>query len=74
MRSRSTVLAAAAASALALGTTGTTAIAADSTGNSPAGHYIVVLDDGALSRTVAAAHADRFGFELGHVYTSALDG
>ena len=24
--------------------------------------------------TVAAAHADRFGFELGHVYTSALAG
>ena len=74
MRSRFTVLAVAAASALALSTTGTTATAADSTGDSPTGHYIVVLDDGALSRTVAAAHADRFGFELGHVYTSALEG
>jgi subtilisin family serine protease len=34
----------------------------------------MVLDDGALSRTVATAHADRFGFELGHVYTTALQG
>jgi len=81
MRSRFTALAVAAASAMALtiapalgGTTGTTASAADSTQASPAGSYIVVLDDGALSRTIAAAHADRFGFELGHVYTTALQG
>ena len=81
MRSRFTALTVATASALALavapalsGTAGTTAAASDSTQASPLGSYIVVLDDGALSRTVAAAHADRFGFELGHVYASALDG
>src|SRR5688500_15724795 len=77
MRSRITALAVAAASALALtitGTTVTTTTAADSTLAATPGHYIVVLEDGALSRTLAAAHADSFGFELGHVYTTALQG
>ena len=36
--------------------------------------YVVVLDDSATARTVATGHADRFGFDLGHVYTSALQG
>jgi subtilisin len=38
------------------------------------GSYIVVLDDSVVSRTVARVHADRFGFDLGHVYSSALQG
>jgi subtilisin len=38
------------------------------------GSYIVVLDDHASARTVAAAQAQRFGFDVGHVYTSALQG
>ncbi len=36
--------------------------------------YIVVLKDGADARSVAMAHAGRFGVEVGHVYTSALQG
>ena len=77
MRSRFTALMVAAASALALtvGTTAaTTATAAAPTQAQATGNYIVVLEDGALARTVSAAHADRFGFELGHVYTTALQG
>jgi subtilisin family serine protease len=35
---------------------------------------VVVLDDSAVARTVAQAHADRFGLELGHVYSTALQG
>jgi len=79
MRSRFTALTVATASALALavapalgGTAATTAAPAPSA--SATGSYIVVLDDGALPRPVAAAHADRFGFELGHVYSTALQG
>ena len=77
MRSRFTALMVAAASALALtiGTTAaTTATAAAPTQASATGNYIVVLEDGALARTVSAVHADRFGFELGHVYSTALQG
>jgi subtilisin family serine protease len=33
-----------------------------------------VLEDGTAARTVAAAQAERFGFDLGHVYTTALKG
>ena len=36
--------------------------------------YIVVLDDSADARAVAPAQAQRFGFDVGHVYTSALQG
>ena len=36
--------------------------------------YIVVLEDGADARSVAAAQADRLGLDVGHVYTFALDG
>ncbi len=36
--------------------------------------YVVVLDDAASARSVATAHADRFGLDLGHVYSSALQG
>ncbi len=75
MRSRITTLAVAAALGLTASTmTATTASVPDTSVTSATGHYIVVLEDGAASRTVAAAHADRFGFELGHVYTSALQG
>jgi len=67
--------AAAAASALALGTTvlPSSASAAPERSGSEAG-YIVVLDDSAVARAVAQAHADRFGLDLGHVYSSALQG
>jgi hypothetical protein len=74
---RGTLLAtaAAAASALALGTTvlPSGASAAPERSGSEAG-YIVVLDDSAVARAVAQAHADRFGLDLGHVYSSALQG
>ena len=36
--------------------------------------YIVVLEDGADARSLAAAHADRLGLDVGHVYGTALDG
>ncbi|MFC6286400.1 S8 family peptidase [Nocardioides sp. GCM10027113] len=75
MRRTSLVAAAAAASAITLGATAltTTATAAPSVAGAPGG-YIVVLDDSADARTVAAAHADRFDLDLGHVYSSALQG
>ena len=76
MRRSLTLTAAAALSALALGGS-TLAASPASSVSAPApasGGYIVVLDDGAAARTVAQAHADRFGFELGHVYSSALQG
>lgn len=75
MRRTFTATAAAAASALALGATALTtptATAAPLSGDAEA--YIVVLDDSLSARTVAPAHADRFGFDLGHVYSSALQG
>ena len=75
MRRSLTLTAAAAVSALALAGS---ALAASPATSAPAtaasSGYIVVLDDGAAARTVAQAHADRFGFELGHVYSSALQG
>jgi subtilisin len=68
-------LAAAAACTLLLGGSG---IAAHATVPAPAdlgaGNYIVVLKDGTAARSVAAAHAERFGLDVGHVYTSALRG
>ncbi len=66
-------LAAAAACTLVLGTSGLAATAAPSTPD-PAGKYVVVLKDNASARAVAAAHAERFGLDVGHVYTSALQG
>ena len=36
--------------------------------------YIVVLEDGADARSLAAAQADRLGLDVGHVYGTALDG
>ena len=36
--------------------------------------YIVVLTDAMDARTVATTQARKFGFEVGHVYTSALQG
>ncbi len=36
--------------------------------------YIVVLDDSVDARTIAPVQAERFGFDVGHVYHSALQG
>ncbi|MGH3336543.1 MAG: S8 family serine peptidase, partial [Nocardioides sp.] len=71
-----------AAAALAISTVlglGATAVTADAAPASPgistaAAPYIVVLHDTADARAVAPAQASRFGFDLGHVYTSALQG
>jgi subtilisin family serine protease len=61
--------------ALASGATvATTASATSSVAVNQTSGYIVVLDDGAAARHVAATHAERFGFDLGHVYSSALKG
>jgi subtilisin len=61
---------------LGLGATAVTAQAAPSSTSLPTASapYIVVLDDSADARVVATAQASRFGFDLGHVYTSALQG
>ncbi|MFL6001549.1 MAG: S8 family serine peptidase [Nocardioides sp.] len=61
---------------LGLGATAVTAEAAptSSASSAAASPYIVVLNDGADARTVAAAQASRFGLEVGHVYTAALQG
>ena len=67
-------LAAAAACTLVLGTSGLAATAAPAPAELTSGSYIVVLEDDASARSVASAHADRFGLEVGHVYTSALQG
>ncbi|QZY28824.1 S8 family serine peptidase [Nocardioides coralli] len=71
-------MAAAGAAALALGAA---ALAPATASAEPSGkpgsapdNYIVVLEDGAAAKAVANAHADRFGLELGHVYTTAIDG
>jgi len=74
---RRTLLATAAASAAALALGATVLPSGASATTGPAGAatgYIVVLDDSATARTVAQAHADRFGLDLGHVYSSALQG
>lgn len=67
-----------AALALTLAGGVTAAAGATSTAAIPVGDqargYIVVLDDSAAARTVAQVHADRFGFDVGHVYSSALQG
>jgi subtilisin len=68
-------LAAAAACTLLLGGSGLAANAAVPAPADPgAGNYVVVLHDSASARTVASAHAERFGLDVGHVYTSALQG
>ena len=74
-----TAAALAASTVLSLGaaTVATTTLAASAaptaTAATPA-PYIVVLADTVDARTVATAQAQRFGFEVGHVYTSALQG
>jgi subtilisin len=71
--------AAALASTVVLGF-GATAVTADAAPTSPglsaaaAAPYVVVLDDSADARALAPAQANRFGFDVGHVYTSALQG
>jgi subtilisin len=68
-------LAAAAACTLLLGGSGLAANAAvPAPADLGAGNYVVVLKDSASARAVASAHADRFGLDVGHVYTSALQG
>jgi subtilisin len=61
---------------LGLGATAVTADAAPTsrTLSTAAAPYIVVLNNSADARAVAPAQASRFGFDLGHVYTSALQG
>jgi subtilisin family serine protease len=73
-----------ATAALAAGTVvalGSTAFAAASAAplpdSSTAGltqPYIVVLEEGAATSSVVDRHVDRFGLDVGHVYTSALRG
>jgi subtilisin len=58
---------------------GATAVTAEAAPTSPSvsaasAPYIVVLHDTADARAVAPAQASRFGFDVGHVYTSALQG
>jgi subtilisin len=68
-------LAAAAACTLLLGGSGLAANAAvPAPSDLGAGNYVVVLKDSASARAVASAHAERFGLDVGHVYTSALQG
>ena len=73
---RTAALAGIACATLALGTSPLAALAAPAPVVTPsaAGSYIVVLEDTAAARTTAAAHAERFGLDLGHVYTSAVRG
>jgi subtilisin len=61
---------------LGLGATAVTADAAPTAPNlsTASAPYIVVLHDTADARAVAPAQASSFGFDLGHVYTSALQG
>lgn len=82
MRLRSPALVAAVAAALALsvgtpaGSTAATTSSSSSLAGIPSatGSYVVMLDDDLAARTVSALHADRFGLDLGHVYSSALEG
>lgn len=84
MRRTIVIPAAAALTALVLGGTGLAATAATPLSQSgstsaasalgtPTG-YIVVLDDAQSAAKVAPLQAERFGFDLGHVYSSALQG
>ncbi|HEX5770729.1 MAG TPA: S8 family serine peptidase [Nocardioidaceae bacterium] len=66
-------VAVAAACTLALGTSGLAATAAPAA-DLGEGRYIVVLKDGSSARSLANLHADRLGVDVGHVYTSALQG
>ena len=74
-----TAAALAASTVLSLGaaTVATTTMAASAAPTANAATpapYIVVLADTVDARTVATTQAQRFGFEVGHVYTSALQG
>ncbi len=48
--------------------------AAPNAASAAAAPYVVVLDDAVDARAVAPLQAERFGFEVGHVYHSALQG
>ena len=74
-------LAAAALAATTMLGLGATAVSADAAPASPSisastapAPYIVVLNDTADARSLAPAQASQFGFEVGHVYTHALQG
>jgi subtilisin family serine protease len=71
---RTLMITAAAASALVLGSGLAAAAPAAPPGAGDATGYVVVLDDGVDAADVAAAHADRLGLDLGHVYSAALQG
>ncbi len=72
----STVAASLAAVVVALGTTTLSApvVAAPAPATPALAPYIVVLDDAVDARTVAPLQAKQLGFDLGHVYHSALQG
>ena len=61
---------------LGLGATAVTAeaVPTSSASSAAAAPYIVVLNDSADAQVAAPAQASRFGFEVGHVYTHALQG
>jgi subtilisin len=71
-----TLLACAGVSALLIATLGSAAGAAGQRSQAPsaAGRYIVVLNNTAAAGQVAGLHADRYGFQVGHVYRHALKG
>ncbi len=66
----------AASSVLTLGVTTLSAQAAQAAPTVAAAPapYVVVLNDSADAAALAPLQADRFGFDVGHVYTSALQG
>ncbi len=79
MRHRSARTAIAVATLVALGSTSLSAQAApgdrsDRADRRGAESYILVLADTAAAKRTAAAHEDRLGLDVGHVYTSALKG
>lgn len=75
MRSGLTISGGVLAIALATGATvvTTTPVSSSPATTPPSGH-IVVLEEAVRPRAVAAAHADRYGFQVGHVYSAALRG
>ncbi len=71
-----TSVALAASTVLTLGATTLTAYATQAAplaAGTPA-PYVVVLNDSADAAALAPVQADRFGFDVGHVYTAALQG
>lgn len=73
---RRLITAVAAACTLILASTSVSAGAATEAGTADltTDRYIVVLDDDLVAGTVAKRHAERFGLDLDHVYSNALEG